>query len=393
MLRFLIMTGASFLLLGTAFFPSAHAGDLATVERKLEDSRRQQLEQEALAKARKKERDEAQDKLLSLAAAIRRNEDMLLKLEDRIATLDGEQQQIMVRLESDYGSIGNLMLALQKLRRVPAESLLLRPGAPLETAQTALLLRNILPAVTQRAETLSADLERLAAIRKTLEDDRAAARATNEALASERQEMGKLLADREKLYARAESAYAETGRAVQKLASEAADLRELMQKLAQREKEEERKRNNTAVSPRADRVVSSASVTLPSLGKAQSPVAGMIRTAYGEKDAIGAHSEGITIESAAHGMIIAPMGGIVRFAGPFKNYGNMVIIEHKKDYHSLLSGLHRLDVREGQSVNAGEPVGVLPASSSLGGKPTLYYELRQKGRPVDPSSAISGLKS
>ncbi|MBU0859836.1 MAG: peptidoglycan DD-metalloendopeptidase family protein [Alphaproteobacteria bacterium] len=84
---------------------------------------------------------------------------------------------------------------------------------------------------------------------------------------------------------------------------------------------------------------------------------------------------------------------MVRFSGPFKNYGNMIIIEHKKDYHSLIAGLTRLDVREGTSVNAGEPVGSLPSSSSRGGKPTLYYELRQKGRPVNPATTFSGLKS
>jgi murein hydrolase activator len=85
------------------------------------------------------------------------------------------------------------------------------------------------------------------------------------------------------------------------------------------------------------------------------------------------------------------MGGVVRYAGYFKNYGQIIIVEHQKDYHSLIAGLARIDTVVGQSVAAGEPVGVLAKSSSDGGKPTLYYELRLNGEPVNPARKFAGL--
>jgi septal ring factor EnvC (AmiA/AmiB activator) len=87
------------------------------------------------------------------------------------------------------------------------------------------------------------------------------------------------------------------------------------------------------------------------------------------------------------------MGGIVRFADDFKNYGKLVIIEHKNGYHSLLGGLGRIDSAVGQPVKAGEPIGILPKASSRGGKPALYYELRRNGNPVDPGLILADLQS
>jgi septal ring factor EnvC (AmiA/AmiB activator) len=362
--------------------PALAQQDLGAVETKLEQSRTEQLKRDAEARALREELDKTRKESTTLAAAIRKNEKDLIDLEDRITAMTGEQQQITVRLEADYGSIGNLVLALQRLRRTPPEALIIRPGAPLQTAQTAMLLESILPAVSKRANELSASLERLAAIRLQLDADRETVLATRADLDTKRAELEKLLKDREKLYSSAESGRKEAAREVKRLAAEAESLRDLLSKLeAQKQKTQ------------GNRTASSKPVNLPGLGKAQIPAEGIVTVAYGETDDIGARSEGMTIESRASSLVVAPMGGAVVFVGPFRDYGNMVIIEHKKDYHSLIAGLGKTNVSEGDAVNSGEPIGSLPSSSSRGGKPALYYELRQKGRPVDPSSAFPGLKS
>jgi len=86
------------------------------------------------------------------------------------------------------------------------------------------------------------------------------------------------------------------------------------------------------------------------------------------------------------------MGGIIRFAGNFKNHGKIVILEHEKGYHSLIAGLFRIDAITGQSVHAGEPLGILPTMDTKGvARPTLYYELRYKGAPVNPSRKFDEL--
>lgn len=363
------------------------AQDLGTVEQKLELSRTEQLKKDAEAKALREELDKAKKDSTILAAAIRKNEKELITLEDNITQMTGEQQQITVRLEADYGSIGNLILALQRLRRTPPEALIIRPGAPLQTAQTAMLLESILPAVSKRAEELSASLERLATLREQLDRDRETVLATRASLDEKRAALDKMLKDREKLYNTVEKDRAKAAKDVQRFAAEAESLRDLLSKL------EQKKQQDQKPAPGETRTASSKPVTLPGLGKAQIPAEGIITVGYGETDAIGAKSEGLTIESRPASLVVAPMGGVVAFVGPFRDYGNMVIIEHKKDYHSLIAGLGKINVSEGDSVGAGEPVGSLPSSSSRGGKPALYYELRQKGRPVDPSSTFSGLKS
>src|SRR5262249_39069692 len=126
-------------------------------------------------------------------------------------------------------------------------------------------------------------------------------------------------------------------------------------------------------------------------GQPRLPVSGIIRTRYDEPDSFGAPSKGITIESRTGALVVAPMGGVVRFAGHFRNYGTIVIIEHQKGYHSLIAGLEKIDTVVGQSVSAGEALGRLHAASSPGEKPALYYELRLNGRPVNPAEKFADL--
>ena len=114
-----------------------------------------------------------------------------------------------------------------------------------------------------------------------------------------------------------------------------------------------------------------------------------MRIRYGQQDEIGATSQGIRIEARSGAMVVAPMGGIVRYAGPFKSYGNIVLLEHKNNYHSLIAGLGRIDTVVGQSVDSGEPVGNL--GTQAGDRPVLYYELRLNGEPINPARKFSDL--
>ena len=112
------------------------------------------------------------------------------------------------------------------------------------------------------------------------------------------------------------------------------------------------------------------------------PARGTVVSRFGQTLASGISAKGITIETRAAAQIVAPFDGQVVFAGPFRKYGQLLIIAHGEGYHSLLAGLGRIDARLGQWVVAGEPVGVMQSSSDE--RPRLYVELRRKGRPIDP---------
>jgi septal ring factor EnvC (AmiA/AmiB activator) len=110
-------------------------------------------------------------------------------------------------------------------------------------------------------------------------------------------------------------------------------------------------------------------------------VSGRVARRYGETDELGQSARGVALETRPGAQVVAPFDGRIMFAGPFRGYGQILIIEHGDGYHSLLAGLERIDGAVGQWLVAGEPVG---AMKSGGAKPKLYLELRRHGQPINP---------
>ena len=113
------------------------------------------------------------------------------------------------------------------------------------------------------------------------------------------------------------------------------------------------------------------------------PVRGQLVLAYGQR-AIGADSvsKGISIQTRTQAQVVAPYDGQIVYAGEFRGYGQILIIEHGGRYHTLLAGLERIDAGAGQWILAGEPIGVMGSSQEQ--FPELYLELRHAGQPVNP---------
>jgi len=116
-------------------------------------------------------------------------------------------------------------------------------------------------------------------------------------------------------------------------------------------------------------------------GRLRLPARGSRVGHYGESTGFGPRAQGITLRTRPRAQVVAPHDGRVVFAGPFRNYGLILIISHGERYHSLLAGLSKLQTVVGQSVLAGEPVGVMGGD----GKRSLYVELRRKGTAIDPN--------
>ncbi len=122
------------------------------------------------------------------------------------------------------------------------------------------------------------------------------------------------------------------------------------------------------------------------------PGTGEVVRHFGEGEAAGT-AKGLSIRTRPGAQIVAPADGTVMFAGPFKGYGQILIIDHGGGYHSLLAGIGRIAGAVGQRVVAGEPVGTMAsAAASVGGTTgtgsdgatSLYLELRRQGQPVNP---------
>ncbi|MBM3516147.1 MAG: peptidase M23, partial [Alphaproteobacteria bacterium] len=346
----------------------------------------------------------------------------LLVLENRLGDLEKEEAALNARLADRDKQMGEVLMALERLALRPGDALTLSPLRPADAVRTAILLRAAVPSVRASARTLQAELSDLYAVRNemTTQRERIALGAAN--LVTKRGDLEKLEKSRAERQTELAVAFNEATLRLEQLAGEAQDLRELLEKLngekrrrdeearkiAEEKKrlaaeEAERQRAEAAKTPAPEQTAVAPPATEPAAppapevdlaplvaelrpfsearGTLPFPVIGSVTQLYGEADGgAGLRSKGISIKTRPSAQVVAPFDGVVAFAGPFRAYGLLLIIEHSEGYHSLLAGLGRVDGVVGQRVLAGEPVGSMDDEAN----PSLYVELRRDGQPMNP---------
>ncbi len=396
LLMMVVLTGHAY---AQSPIPSNHP--VQDVERTAQEKKQRDEELKKEMSQIKSDLRSKKDQLVKVADNIKKNELKLLNLEKNIDEKKQEQLNIEVSLEKDRIALSNLILALQRIERIPPEALIVRPGAPLQTAQSAMLLQNILPTLNKKAEELNASFAKLNQVVATLEQDRKEVLEASKTLQSSQGRLNNLLKERELIYSKTEKDAAKNKQELARISKEAKNLRDLVKRIEQKQKKEDmlakqrkkeqqkqqRDKSNTA--PSSNIQQATIKTPIPTSGAAQLPIAGIIKTSYGKTDDIGAVSKGVSIQGRSGSLVVAPMGGVIDYAGKFKGYGNIVIIRHEKEYHSLVAGLSKIDTVVGRAVSAGEPIGKMGTSND---GTSLYYELRYKGQPINPSKKISGLK-
>ena len=367
--------------------PSQHPTKAVEQKRKATEDKKKQLQKDL--KSIKNDLEAQRKKSIAIAKDIKRNEQSLSNLERDIAKQQADQKQIEDNLSEDKKSISQLVLALERIRRIPPEAIISRPETPLKTAQGSMLLQSILPRIYNRADKLKEDLETLETLITSLEKDRAQALSLSTKLKKDQKQLTALLSSRESIYAKTEKDIKNQQAELKQISLQAKNLKDLVKKI-EKSKQQKKKAPTTTQAPKP------RTTPIPKLGAAQLPASGTMLISYGKTDGIGAISKGIKIKTRPNALIVAPMGGVVEYAGTFKGYGNIVILKHQKQYHSLIAGLAQIDALVGRSVAAGEPIGKMSGNNSDSGDNrtthTLYYELRYKGQPVNPSKKISGLR-
>ncbi|MGD9650707.1 MAG: murein hydrolase activator EnvC, partial [Dongiaceae bacterium] len=324
-----------------------------------------------------------QQEMVQTARNAQNNEEALLRLEDELQNLNAEERQKMNTLIRDHDNLSQILAALLRLSRQPPQALLALPITPEEALQSAILLRAMIPHLQEEAGALKTELVGLAALREKMGARKSEVAVKIEDLNDEKAKLAGLVKQRQERHTLTEKERNEKASQIQQLASKAADLRDLLEKL-----EEERKMRA------AQKAAKKPSAKQPPpeqvFGQLSLPAKGKILINYGETNELGAASKGVTLETRAGAQVISPANGTVAFVGPFRGYGLILIIEHGGGYHTLLSGLGRIDATLGQDLLAGEPVG---AMNDEGGKPQrLYVEFRRQGQPTNPASLKSAGK-
>lgn len=336
--------------------------------------------------------------------------------ETRLATLVESEAAIRRSLEGRRDLVAEILAALQRIGRHPPPALVARPGDILAAVRSAMLLGAVVPELRQEADRLAGDLAERIRLRDLAVSERARLAAETADLAQTQERLNALVElRRQRLLAREAELAGDRTRA-EALGREARGLRDLVDRLGQdlanarREVDAQRAAAETAAREARERFAAAAAREPVALaaktpfgdakGRLSRPVVGTVARTFGDPDPAGGVMRGMSIVTRPRAVVTSCADARVVYAGPFRSYGRLLILNAGDGYYLLLAGMDRVGVEVGQFVLAGEPVGQMGgqpggqqgrnATSSAatgaveGSGPVLYVEFRKDGGPVDP---------
>jgi septal ring factor EnvC (AmiA/AmiB activator) len=384
--------------------PSADA--LRQREQELEAARLQQknaADEQARLKAEiaaiGEDRSKLNQQLIDIASRVRGVEGGIADTEARLRALDGREQQIRTSLDSRRSDVVEVLAALQRAGRRTPPALLVRPEDALQSLRTAMLLGAVIPELRARAESLASDLGELVTVRKTITSARDRLAADRDGLRADQTRLAALIDERQRKQAGIErDVEAETTRALA-FARQADNLQSLISKM------EQDVRSAAKAAAAAEQsgnkvdlaLLKNPSRTNPAIAFASAkglfkfPVNGTKIRDFGGSDGAGGSEKGISLATRPGAQVTTPCDGWVVYAGPFRSYGQLLILNAGGGYHVLIAGMERISVNIGQFVLTGEPIATMGTTSQVASilatnasQPVLYVEFRKDGTPIDP---------
>jgi murein hydrolase activator len=342
--------------------------------------------------------------LIDTAARVRDVEASIEVAQARLKPLDEQESAIRNSLDERRTAIVEVLAALQRMGHQPPPALVVRPEDALQAVRTAITLGAVLPDMRAQADALASDLADLFTVRKDIAAERDRVAHDLDLLGREQLRMNVLIDERQKKQTTTEETL-ETERArAADLAHRADGLKDLIAKLEAgldpatrtahaeaRSIEEDATRPDLAALKDPGRLAPAAAFA-STRGHLRLPVNGVKIREFGGSDGAGGTQRGQSIATHAGAQITSPCDGWVVYAGAFRSYGQLLILNAGGGYHVLLAGMERISVDLGQFVLTGEPVAVMgggaqvaaaPATKSK--QPVLYVEFRKDGAPIDPS--------
>jgi septal ring factor EnvC (AmiA/AmiB activator) len=389
-------------------------------EQELEAARaRQKSAEEAQAKLKAEitalgqDRTQLNQQLIETAANVRNVETKIEEAEARLRALNGREQQVRASLDSRRADIVEVLAALQRAGRRTPPALLVRPEDALQSLRTAMLLGAVVPELRGRAEKIAGELGELVALRKTIATERDQLASDRDKVRSDQTRLTALVDERQRQQAsREQDLDAERSRAIA-LSKQVGDLQGLIAKMEQdlqsaakaAEKAAEAARQAEAKAAASANVTAKSgpgafkdkSRTTPAIAFASAkgllplPVNGNKIRDFGGSDGAGGVQKGISLATKPGSQVTTPCDGWVVYAGPFRSYGQLLILNAGGGYHVLIAGMERISVNIGQFVLTGEPVATMGSTSQVASilatnasQPVLYVEFRKDGTPIDP---------
>ena len=411
--------------------------DLAGVRERLAAAQERQARVEAQLQRADKDRDAIARALLESA---RRSQDLegdIAEIQTRLDALETDRNRIRASLAGRQEALVEVIAALQRMGTNPPPALLVKPEDALGAVRSALLLGAVVPQVRAEARALQVELVALARTGQAIAAEKAQQAQALERLAEDEARLTLLAQDKadgsdtssadiqqavaevsgladeatslETLIASLDASIDEAGRlAASAQEADSARLQQEQQRLALAQ---ERLRSadpaetlrETMFDPTLDPARREPAVGFAKArGMLPLPVEGRPLFGFGDMLAVGTtrriRSPNAALATAPGALVRAPADGRVVYAGPFRSFGHVLILDAGNSYHIVLSGLGRVDVDAQSFVVAGQPVGAMGETAArrasviaqnaapLGlNAPVLYVEFRKGGRPVDPA--------
>lgn len=339
------------------------------------------------------------------AAKLRQAEAATADAAARVDALAQRRQEAERRVQDRATALQPLLPLIERLSLYPAETLLAVPAPPDQALRGVLVLQGLAGEIRVETEALRRDeaevdsaAEALRLETPRLEEAEATqkreADALDEQIDAARHDQAAAEAEADAAANRAALAASRTESLRSALASIEAQRKADEAKAKEEAAEAEKEKHTTEAKAARAREMAAArpsgagtiAASAGPHGQLQQPVIGVVVRSWGEQTD-GGPATGLSYHAPPSARVISPCGGRVVFAEPFRSYGLLLIVDCGGGYHVVLAGFNRLDVKAGQSVLAGEPVGVMPDwdPGSATKRPALYVELRRDGTPVNPA--------
>jgi len=342
---------------------------------------------------------------IGAAARMRSSETTAANLAVEIEGLAARRREAERRLADRAAALAPLLPLIERLALYPAETILAVPAPPQDTLRGLAVLRGLAQRLEQDAAALRAEQAAVQALSLEIAAALPGLQAAQAAQAAQAVELDRQIEAAQAGRQRAEDTVVDAARRAAIEAARADTLRnafaamEAERARAERQAHEdviraERQRQDEAASKARRRQVALTRPAGPGVmaqqgeqhGALMAPVAGAAVRGWGDPTDAGP-AKGVSYRAPSLARVVAPCDGRVAFAGPFRSFGVMLIVDCGAGFHFVLAGFDRLDVTVGLSVQRGEPVGVMPGWDPQSGldPPTLYVELRRNGLPVNPA--------
>ena len=334
----------------------------------------------------KKDQRTLTSEIVKAAKSERETSEKIAQSEEKLTRLYDEKSKVKQDLESRRGEFSEVLAALERMGLNPPPAILVEPGDALKSVRSAALLGALVPEMREKTLSLSASLKDMTAVENSIKAQHDELKNQVQLQAEQQKRLSLLVEEKAKLQKTSENELATQRKNVLELSEKAKSLEDLLTELERQSRQDKTDNNfkleDTELTRNLDFEGKKGSLVLPAAGK--------IVQKFGENN--GAVL-GDTVETQPGAIITAPADGVVAYAGPFRSYGELVILDTGQNYHILLAGMNKVNVVQGQFLLSGEPLGTMgnqqiasAASLDIGKTtPMLYIEFRKLGKPVNPA--------